>query len=201
MKRMTMLLVSATILGPTTAARAVRPPAEEVAIFGAGCYWSSEAVFEHLKGVKDVVAGFAVPAAGSGSSAHASHHASYAEAARVTYDPSRITYRQLLEVFFLAAHDPTEIERQGPDVGPQYRSVVFVSGDAQRRAALAYIDELTAGHQFRAPIATEVVEARSFSPAPDQDFVARNPGHPYVVQWDRPKLAELHRRFPALMRD
>src|SRR4051812_26816074 len=113
MKRVTMLLVSATLLAPSSPARAGRPPAEEVAVFGAGCYWSSEAVFEHLKGVKEVVAGFAVPAASTDSSAHASRHTGYAEAARVTYDPSRITYRQLLEVYFLAAHDPTEVERQG----------------------------------------------------------------------------------------
>ena len=194
-KRLAVLLLA--LLPATGGARA----AEEVAIFGAGCYWSSEAVFEHIIGVTDVVSGFAVPAVASDSAPHGSRHAGYAEVARVTFDPSRISYRQLLEVFFLAAHDPTQVDRQGPDVGPQYRSVVFATSESQRQAAAAYLDELTAAGQFPRPIATEITTARSFRAAPDQDFVKRNPDHPYVVEHDRPLLASVRRRFAALYRE
>jgi peptide-methionine (S)-S-oxide reductase len=188
---------AAQVAGPGSASRTA---SEATAVFAAGCYWGAESVFEHVRGVRDVVSGFAVPAALAGSAAQANGHAGYAEAVRVVYDPSRVSYAQLLDVFFLVAHDPTEVDRQGPDIGPQYRSVVFVDGEDQRRAARAYLDELTTRKVFPRPITTEIATARSFRPAEDQDYVAHHPDSPYVVAYDRPKLTELRRRFPALYR-
>lgn len=175
-----------------------RAASEKTAVFAGGCYWGVESVFEHVRGVRDVVSGFAVPSAAAGSTAPASGHSGYAEAVRVIYDPARVTYAQLLDVFFLVAHDPTEVDRQGPDIGPQYRSVIFVDGEDQRRAARAYLEGLAARGVFPRPIATEVAWVRSFRPAEDQDYVVHNPDSPYVVAYDLPKLAELRRRFPAL---
>ena len=177
--------------GPALAAGQAAPGNAEVAVFAGGCYWGVEAVFEHLQGVREVTAGFAVPAGRGGN----------VEAVRVVFDPSRITYQQLLEVFFLVAHDPTQVDRQGPDVGPEYRSVVFVTGDAQRRAARQFMDELTSQHTFARAIATEIDLARAFNLAPDQDFVANHPDSPYVVAHDLPKLARLRSRFAALYRE
>jgi peptide-methionine (S)-S-oxide reductase len=178
-----------------------RAVSEQTAVFAGGCYWGVEAVFKHVRGVREAVSGFAVPGTPPGSAAPTSGHTGYAEAVRLVYDPSRITYAQLLQVFFLVAHDPTEVDRQGPDVGPQYRSVVFVNGEAQRQAAREYVDALTALRLFPRPIATEIAPARSFRPAEDQDYVAHNPDSPYVVAHDLPKLAELRRRFPAWYRE
>ncbi len=161
-----------------------------VAVFAGGCYWGMESVFEHIQGVTDVVAGFAVPAGQEG----------YAEAASVTYDTSRISYQQLLQVFF-AAHDPTEMNRQGPDEGPQYRSVVFVSSERQRQAARAFLDDLQARHVYARPVVTEVSDLASFRAASDQRFVDRHPSDPYVIQYDKPRLTELKRAFPALYRE
>lgn len=196
-------VLALAVAGPARAqapASGAAPASEEVAVFAGGCYWTIEAVFEHLKGVREVVSGFAVPVPAPGVMSQLRRTTS-AEAVRVVYDPSRISYRQLLEVFFKAAHDPTEIDRQGPDVGPQYRSVVFVRNDAERDAARTLIDELEQRGVFPRPVATEIAAARSFSPAADQDFVARNPRHPYVLVHDVPKLAALRRLFPALVRE
>lgn len=173
-----------------------RTGAEETAVFAGGCYWGVESVFEHIRGVRDVIAGFAAPAVSSPGASRPTD----VEAVRLVFDPSRISYQQLLQVFFLVAHDPTEVGRQGPDIGPEYRSVVFVAGDAQHRLAQGYLAELTTRRTFARPIATEIALARSFRPAPDQDYVARNPTSPYVVAYDLPKLAELRRRFPELYR-
>ena len=183
----------------TLSVLAPRQPPEAIAVFAAGCYWGSESVFEHVRGVRDVEAGFATPVA---DSSLPPGHRGYAEAARVHYDPSRITYRQLLAIFFRVAHDPTQVDRQGPDVGPQYRSVIFVSNDDQARAARAFLDSLRAARVFRASIATEIARLRGFRLSEgDQDFVRRNPTSAYVVQNDVPKLARLRQEYPALYRD
>lgn len=183
-------LASGASLNPGESAR-------QTAVFAGGCYWGTESVFEHVKGVSEVVSGFAVP----GASVLAGGHTGYAEAARVVYDPSQITYEQLLQVFFLVAHDPTQVDRQGPDVGPQYRSAIFVTGDAQRQAARTYVDQLTQQRVFDRPIVTEITSLARFRAADDPRFADRNPDNPYVVQYDKPRLAEFRRRFPDLYHD
>ena len=176
------------------------PLPEAVAVFAAGCYWGTESVFEHVRGVRDVEAGFGIPV--MDSTVPEGHRGKYAEAARVHYDPSRITYRQLLEIFFTVAHDPTQVDRQGPDIGPEYRSVIFVSDESQAREARAFLDSLTAAHAFSAPITTEITRLREYRLSQgDQDYVRHNPTAPYVVQNDAPKLARLRQQFPALYRD
>jgi peptide-methionine (S)-S-oxide reductase len=125
------------------------------AYFAGGCYWGVEAVFRHVRGVKHATSGFAVPVT-SGPASADPNAPNYVEAVKVEYDPSQVTYQQLLQVFFLVAHDPTEVNAQGPDIGPEYRSMVFVSDSAQRRAVESYIAELTADKSFPAPIATQV---------------------------------------------
>jgi len=157
-----------------------------------------------FRGVSSVTAGFAIPAVDSGASlgSRGPRQTSYAEAVRILYDPTRITRAQLLEVFFAVAHDPTLIDRQGPDVGPEYRSTIFVSSAEEARMAGDYVAKLESAKVFPRPIATEIVTLRRFraAAADQQDFVARHPNDPYVVTNDLRKLAELQRRFPALYR-
>lgn len=193
------LLVAAIALGSTALVPAA---ARREAVFAGGCYWGVEAVFDHVRGVRSAVSGYAIPRLPSGDSASPAHRG-FAEAVRVVYDPDRISYRQLLEVFFLVAHDPTQVDRQGPDIGPRYRSIVFVGDDAERRTVLAYLDSLRARRVYPASIVTAVTALRSFRVAEDaqQDFVAHHPRDGYVVAHDLPKLEALRRRFPALYRD
>ena len=193
------LAVAAGAAAQTAAPAAAAAARDSTAVFAGGCYWTTEAVFEHLNGVRDVVSGFATPEIPA-PPAPAPRHRSYAEAVRVTYDPSRITYAQLLQVFFLVAHDPTQVDRQGADVGPQYRSVVFVNGDDQRQAAERYLADLTAHGVYARPIATEVVGTHGFAMADDQDYIARNPHSAYATEHVPPLLEALRRRFPALYR-
>ncbi len=173
----------------------------QTAVFAGGCFWGVEGVFEHVKGVTKAVAGY------SGGEAKTAHYeiveqgdTGHAESVQVTYDPSKVSYGQLLEVFFAVAHDPTEKNRQGPDAGPQYRSVIFYSAEQQKQTAEAYIREINAAKVFRAPIATEVVPLRAFYPAEayHQKFLQRNPDYPYIVYNDLPKLAQLKKQFPEL---
>ncbi|MBI4293588.1 MAG: peptide-methionine (S)-S-oxide reductase MsrA [Betaproteobacteria bacterium] len=175
--------------------------ATQTAVFAGGCFWGVEAVFEHLKGVAQAVSGY------SGGSANTARYdrvssggTGHAEAVRVTYDPSRITYGQLLKVFFSVAHDPTELNRQGPDVGTQYRSAIFYANEEQKRVAEAYIAQLQAARVFRRPIVTQVNPLRAFHEAEPyhQDYLVRNPTQPYIVIHDLPKLANLQRQYPAL---
>jgi peptide-methionine (S)-S-oxide reductase len=177
------------------------PAAPGTAVFAGGCFWGVEAVFEHLIGVIDVVSGYAGGSAesarydlvGTGSTGHA-------EAVQVTFDPARITYGQLLQVFFSVAHDPTELNRQGPDVGPQYRSAIFYADEEQARVARAYIAQLSKAGLFTRPIVTEMSALRKFYPAEayHQDYMARNPNDLYILIHDRPKIARLEKSFPAL---
>jgi peptide-methionine (S)-S-oxide reductase len=171
----------------------------EVAVLAGGCFWGVEAVFEHVKGVADVRSGFA---GGDRKSATYDKVSSgvtrHAEVVRIVYDPRIVSYGDLLRIFFAVAHDPTEVNRQGPDVGPQYRSAIFAQSEAQARVARAYIDQLSKQQVFRKPIATKL-EHGAFvaAEAYHQDFMARNPAHPYIVYHDKPKLAALKRQFPA----
>lgn len=176
-----------------------RVAAKVTAVFAGGCFWGVEAVFEHLRGVKSATSGYATPLVAAADSTSPSHRG-VVEAVRVEYDPTQISYEQLVRVFFLVAHDPTEVDRQGPDVGPQYRSIVFVVDDSERRTVLATIDSLQARRVYTAPIVTQVLPLRSFQIAEDfhQDFVSHHLRDAYVVVNDLPKLADLRRRFPAL---
>jgi peptide-methionine (S)-S-oxide reductase len=172
----------------------------QTAVLAGGCFWGMEAVFEHVKGVKSVTAGYA---GGSAATANygdvSSERTGHAEAIRISYDPRQVSYGTLLRVYFSVAHDPTELNRQGPDTGPSYRSAIFPQSAVQARVARAYIAELDATHKFGKPIVTKI-ESGKFYPAEDyhQDFYDRNPNHPYIVRWDKPKVAAFRAAFPTL---
>jgi peptide-methionine (S)-S-oxide reductase len=159
-----------------------------------------ESVFEHVKGVIDVVSGYAGGAAADASYDRVSSEGTrHAEAVKITYDPSKISYAQLLQIYFTVAHDPTQVNRQGPDVGTSYRSAIFPQNAQQKAFAKAFIARLNSGHIYKAPIATRI-ETGGFYPAEafHQDFARRHPDYPYIVVNDRPKVIALHRKFPAL---
>jgi peptide-methionine (S)-S-oxide reductase len=174
---------------------------EQTAVFAGGCFWGVDAVFKHVKGVSNVVSGYA---GGKADTAHyeqvSEGDTGHAESVRVRFDPAKVTYQQLLQVFFSVAHDPTELNRQGPDVGSQYRSAIFYTSAEQQKIAQDYIQQLTAAHTFSAPIVTQVVPLQQFFPAEDyhQNFLALHPNKPYIVINDLPKLGNLHKQFPAL---
>lgn len=189
---------------PSTVPRAAAATADQTAVFAGGCFWGIEAVFEHLKGVKSAVSGYA----GGSSSAPSydevsSGRTGHAEAVQVVYDPSVISYETLLHVFFSVAHDPTELNRQGPDVGTQYRSAIFYRDDDQKQTAEAYIRQLTTAKAFDRPIVTEVAPLRAFYPAEEyhQNYMARHPNSMYIVINDAPKVEHLRRQFPALYQE
>jgi len=178
-------------LGIALSAAAPPQPRLETAVLAGGCFWTMEAVFEHVKGVQDVVSGFA-------GARQPSNPLGPAEAVRIRYDPGRISYPQLLRIYFSVAHDPSQLNRQGPDVGPSYRSAVFPQTEAQRQAALRAIG----AQKARRPVVTRL-ETGPFHAAPafHQDFMRRNPRHPYILAHDVPKLAALKRAFPALYKE
>jgi peptide-methionine (S)-S-oxide reductase len=177
--------------------------AEETAVFAGGCFWGVDAVFKHVKGVSNVVSGYA-----GGSAADANYervsrgNTGHAEAVQVRFDPAQVSYETLLQVFFGVAHDPTQLNRQGPDVGSQYRSAIFYAGEEQRQAAQDHIRKLGAARTHPAPIVTQVVPLQRFYPAEDyhQDYLARHPYQPYIVIHDMPKLDRLRQQFPQLYR-
>jgi peptide-methionine (S)-S-oxide reductase len=179
-------------------------PAEQTAVFAGGCFWGIEGVFEHIKGVKSAVSGYA---GGSGASPTyeqvSSGSSGHAEVVRVVFDPSQVSYEQLLHVFFSVAHDPTQLNRQGPDRGTQYRSAIFFTSDAQKRAAESYVAQLDKAKFFSRPIVTQITPLRGFFEAEEyhQDYMAHNPNAPYIVMHDAPKLEALRRQFPALYRE
>lgn len=189
------------------AATAVPPPelvertgaSREVAVLAGGCFWGVEAVYEHVKGVADVRSGFAGGDRKSGTyDKVSSGRTRHAEAVRIVYDPRVVSYGDLLRIFFSVVHDPTEVNRQGPDVGPQYRSAIFPQSPMQARVARAYIDQLSKQRVFRKPIATKLEQGPFLAAeAYHQDFMQKNPTHPYIVYHDKPKLAALKRQFPA----
>jgi peptide-methionine (S)-S-oxide reductase len=171
------------------------------AVFAGGCFWGTQAVFERVKGVVDTTAGY------SGGTAGTAHYSDvttektgHAESVRVVYDPSKITYGQLLRIFFSVAHDPTQLNRQGNDVGPSYRSVIFYGDEEQHRLADAYIKQLDDAHVYSRPIVTQVVPLKAFYAGEDyhQDYALKNPDNPYIEVCDRPKIAALKQQFPDL---
>jgi peptide-methionine (S)-S-oxide reductase len=173
----------------------------ETAVFAGGCFWGTQAVFERVKGVVETTAGY------SGGSAATAHYSDvttettgHAESVRVVYDPSKITYGQLLRIFFSVAHDPTQLNRQGNDVGTSYRSEIFYANDEQKRLATAYIAQLDAAHIFPKPIVTQVDPLKGFYAAEDyhQDYAVKNPNNPYIYVCDRPKIDALKQQFPEL---
>jgi peptide-methionine (S)-S-oxide reductase len=173
----------------------------ETAVFAGGCFWGVQGVFQHVKGVRNAVAGFA---GGEPSSAHyeivSGGRTGHAESVAVTYDPRQISYGRLLQVFFSVAHDPTQLNRQGPDVGSQYRSAVFPTSNEQTRIAKAYIAQLTDAGVFAAVIVTSIEPGRAFHAAEPyhQDYLTRHPNEPYIVTHDLPKVRNLERAFPEL---
>ena len=172
-------------------------------VLAGGCFWGVEGVFEKLKGVSAVVSGF------SGGNAATAHYevvstglTNHAEVVQITYDPEQISYGQLLKVFFAIAHDPTQLNRQGPDSGPQYRSAIFFNNPDEQRVAQAYIEQLNQSKVFAAPIVTQLTLLDRFYEAEGyhQNFIQRNPRYPYVVVHDLPKLAQLKQQFPQLLK-
>ena len=197
MKRM---IVSAALLLSATSAQA--QPKLETAVLAGGCFWGMEAVFEHVKGVRNVVSGYAGGNAKDANyAAVSSERTGHAEAVRITYDPNQISYAQLLRIYVTVAHDPTQLNRQGPDVGPSYRSAIFPQSPTQRRIAELFLDKLGSSNAFSSRIVTRV-EGGRFHAAEShhQDFALKNPRHPYIVRHDMPKLQELRRRYPQYWR-
>lgn len=171
----------------------------QTAVFAGGCFWGVEAVFRHVKGVSSAVSGYAGGTAKTADYETVSTGMTgHAESVQVTYDPTQVSYGELLRVFFSVALDPTQLNRQGPDVGKQYRSVIFTTTDEQRRVAKAYIDQLDQAKVFGSPIVTEVVALPAFYPAESyhQNYLALHRNQPYIVYHDLPKLAALKQQFP-----
>ena len=174
---------------------------EQTAVVAGGCFWGIQAVFQHVKGVTNATSGYSGGAANTADYELVSTgDTGHAESVKITYDPSQITYGQLLRVFFSVATDPTQLNRQGPDSGTQYRSVIFYSSDEQKRIAQAYIAQLEKARVFAHPIVTQVVPLKAFYPAEayHQDYAANHPNNPYIVYNDAPKVAHLHQQFPEL---
>lgn len=174
---------------------------EQTVVLAGGCFWGIQAVFEHVKGVKHVTAGY------SGGRAETAHYemvsegdTGHAESVQIIYDPSQVTFGQLLKVFFSVAHDPTALNRQGPDTGTQYRSAIFFANEEQKRIAEAYISQLNQAKVFRRTIVTEVTAFKAFYQAEDyhQDYATKHPNDPYISTNDLPKVANLHQHLPDL---
>ena len=194
-------------------ARSIPPPVldepanpqatSEVAVLAGGCFWGVQGVFQHVEGVTSAVSGYA---GGGADTAHyemvGTNTTGHAESVRVTFDPRRISYGHILQIYFSVTHDPTELNRQGPDVGTQYRSAIFSTNPNQTHIAEAYIAQINQAHAFDSPIVTKIEPGHDFYPAEDyhQDFLTRNPRYPYIVINDLPKIENLKRLFPDLYR-
>lgn len=186
---------------PSVDAPLANAKGQQTAVLAGGCFWGIEAVFEHVKGVTDVTSGYSGGAAetadyesvSTGSTGHA-------ESVRITYDPSQITYGQLLKVFFSVAHDPTQLNRQGPDTGTQYRSAIFYANDEQKRIAESYVAQLNRAKLFNRPIATQVAALKAFyeAEAYHQNYAAAHPDQPYIAVNDLPKVENLRKQLPGL---
>jgi peptide-methionine (S)-S-oxide reductase len=210
-----LLMIMALFAGCHAATRSPVPPADgdealattpgkQVAVFAGGCFWGTQSVFERVKGVLDTTAGYAGGTAASATYDQVTtERTGHAESVRVLYDPSQITYGQLLRVFFSVAHDPTQKDRQGPDEGTSYRSVIFYTSEEQQKLSQAYIAQLDAARVFPKRIVTEVTPLKGFYPAEayHQDYALHNPDNPYIQVCDRPKIAALKEEFPELFQD
>ena len=195
---------STTIPGPTVDQPAPVAGSSETAVLAGGCFWGVQGVFQHVKGVSQAVSGYAggdastaqYETVGTGTTGHA-------ESVRITYDPSQVSFGQLLHIFFSAVHDPTELNRQGPDFGEQYRSAIFPQNDVQKEVAAAYITQLNEAKVFDSPIVTRTDIDAGFFPAEDyhQDYLNSHPDEPYIAANDMPKLDDLRQMFPELYRD
>ena len=196
--KLARMLISLLVLASPAAAA----PRTETAVLAGGCFWGMEWVFEHVKGVTNVVSGYA---GGSASDANydtvSSEGTGHAEAIRISYDPKQISYPQLLQIYFTVAHDPTQVNRQGPDVGKSYRSAIFPQSPQQAQIAKAFIARLNAAHVYKQPIATRI-ESGGFYPAEayHQGFARKHPFYPYIVFNDRPKVATLKAKYPSLFK-
>ena len=193
-----MLLGLYPAAGPSTVRQEMLSE-KRTAVFAGGCYWGVEAVFDHVKGVKSATSGFATGAPLAADQVRPGH-TGYAEAVRVEYDPALVSYDQLLEVFFKVIHDPTQLDRQGPDVGPEYRSTIFYQDEEQHQKAAAYLAHLDSVKAYPKPIVTEVVPLKSFkvAPADQQDYSEHHPQEAYIRVNDVPKVEQLRRDYPGL---
>src|ERR1700733_5718102 len=194
----------APIPAPAGDSPLAQTPAKQTAVFAGGCFWGTQSVFERVKGVLKTTAGYS-----GGSAATATYeqvgqeNTGHAESVKVVYDPSQITYGQLLQIFFSVVHDPTQLNRQGPDVGESYRSVIFYANDEQQKLSKAYIAQLDAAKVFPKSIVTQVVPLKGFYDAESyhQDYALHNPNNPYIMVCDRPKIEALKQQFPDLFKD
>jgi peptide-methionine (S)-S-oxide reductase len=197
-----LILGAASLPGPSVDENRSDKKTETVVLAG-GCFWGVEAVYDAVKGVSDAVAGYA---GGNQSTAHyeivSTGTTGHAESVQITFDPSQVSFGQLLKIYFSVVHDPTELNRQGPDEGTQYRSEIFYTTEEQKRIAEAYIQQLSAAKVFRRPIVTKVASLHAFYRAEDyhQHYVAHNPHQPYVAYNDLPKLTNLRAEFPELLK-
>jgi peptide-methionine (S)-S-oxide reductase len=192
------------IPSPANDAALAKSPGKQTAVFAGGCFWGTQSVFERVKGVVATTAGYA---GGSASTATydqvTTETTGHAESVKVVYDPSRITYGRLLQIFFSVVHDPTQLNRQGRDVGTSYRSAIFYTNEEQQKISLAYIAQLDAAKVFPKPIVTQVVPLKGFYDAESyhQDYALHNPDNPYILVCDRPKVEALKKQFPELFQD
>jgi peptide-methionine (S)-S-oxide reductase len=193
-----------TLPAPTLDAPLSAAHGKQTAIFAGGCFWGTQSVFERVKGVTATTAGYAGGAANTATYDQVTTETTgHAESVKVVFDPSKITYGKLLQIFFSVVHDPTQLNRQGPDVGTSYRSAIFFTTDEQRKIATAYIAQLQAAHAFPKPIVTEVTPLKGFYDAESyhQDYALHNPDNPYIMVCDHPKIEALKAQFPNLFVD
>jgi peptide-methionine (S)-S-oxide reductase len=205
-------VIFAPLLGRAETARMVPPPAvdasagaagTETAVLAGGCFWGVQGVFQHVEGVTSAVSGYAGGAADAATYQRVSSSATgHAESVQVTFDPKKISYGKILQIYFSVAHDPTELNRQGPDVGSQYRSTIFPADAEQARVAQAYVAQLNQSRTFSAPVVTTIEPGKQFYPAEayHQDYLTLHPNQPYIAINDLPKIGELKRLFPNLYR-
>jgi peptide-methionine (S)-S-oxide reductase len=191
------------IPAPTDDAPLAQHPGKETAVFAGGCFWGTQAVFERVKGVVATTAGYSGGSADTATYAQVTTETTgHAESVKVVFDPSKITYGKLLQIFF-SVHDPTQLNRQGPDVGTSYRSAIFYSSEEQRKIASEYIAQLDAAKAFKKPIVTQVVPLKGFYDAESyhQDYALHHPDNPYIQVCDRPKIETLRKEFPDLFQE
>ena len=196
--------VNKQIPKPLVDSPAAEAHGQQVAVFAGGCFWGLQGMFEHVRGVSKVVAGYS---GGDKATAHyemvGTETTGHAESVEITFDPKQISYGQLLQLFFSVAHDPTQLNRQGPDSGPSYRSEIFFASPSQERVARAYVKQLNEAKVFASPIVTKVEPLKAFYPAEDyhQDYLIHHPNQPYIVFNDLPKIEALKRAYPALYQE